>query len=200
MQLLQIDSSILGANSVSRSLTQTIVDGYQQKHPQLRVTRHDFGSEPLPHVSPERLAIRGADPAQLSPVQREAIALSDKLIAELKAADVLVIGAPLYNFSIPSGLKAWIDYVAVAGKTFSYTANGPVGLVPNKKAVIVATSGGVYSDSPVSHMHAGYVKTVLNFLGIHDVEIVRAEGLAMGDGVRQNALSAAHQQIAKLAA
>ncbi len=200
MKLLQIDSSILGAHSTSRALTKAVVDSYQTKVPGLQVTRHDFGVSPLPHISPETLSLRGVDASQLSDGQRQAIAHSDQLIRELKEADVLVIGAPLYNFSIPTGLKAWIDYVSVAGQTFKYTDKGPVGLVPNKKAIIVATSGGVYGDTPISHMHAGYVKTVLNFLGVTDVEIIRAEGLNMGEQPRQTALDAAHSQIAKLAA
>lgn len=198
MKVLHLDSSILGNHSVSRELTQAVVDAYRNGGEQVDVIYRDLGTEPLPHISPDLLAPRGTPVEQMSDAQRRDNEISDLLIDELKTADVVVIGAPLYNFTVPSGLKAWIDRIAVAGKTFSYGANGPIGLVPNKKAVIVATAGGIHSQSPVTHMHDGYVKTVLNFVGVQDVEVVRAEGLNMGPELREKALEAARAQIAEL--
>jgi FMN-dependent NADH-azoreductase len=180
MRLLHIDSSILGDASVSRKLTRAVVDSYRAVEPDLEVTYLDVGAEPLPHLS-------GASLAQPN----------DALIGELKAADVLVIGAPMYNFTIPSGLKAWIDRVSVAGKTFHYTETGPQGLVPDKKTYIVAASGGVHSQSPVATMHVGYLKQLLNFIGIRNIEVICAEGLALPQR-RDQVIAAAQAQIGAL--
>ncbi|WP_394821868.1 FMN-dependent NADH-azoreductase [Pendulispora albinea] len=175
MKLLHLDSSILGSASVSRELTHALVDAYRRAFPDIQVTYRDLGANPLPHISP---ATKESEPS----------ALSDELIAELEAADVLVIGAPLYNFTIPSALKSWIDRVVVAGKTFRYGAHGAEGLVPDKKTYVVVSRGGVYAGTPVEHMHEGYLKQVLNFLGVHDIEVIRAEGIGMGQ--RKEALAA----------
>ncbi len=156
------------------------------------------GSEPVAHLTGELLATRGTAAELLNELQNREARFDEALVAELKAADVLVIGAPLYNFTVPTGLKAWIDRIAVAGKTFRYTEKGPEGLVTGKKAVIVATSGGSYADSPVDTMHVGYVKQVLNFIGITDVEVVRAPGLAIGAEVRAHSIAKAKGQIREL--
>lgn len=181
MKLLHLDSSILGDASVSRQLTRGIVDVYRAARPDLQVIYRDLGSEPLPHLSAANL---GKD--------------NDPLIDELKSADVLVIGAPMYNFTIASGLKSWIDRVAVAGKTFHYTDKGPEGLVPDKKTWIAATSGGAYGDSPIATMHVGYLQTVLNFIGIRNIEVVRAEGLALPDN-RDKSVAAARGRVQSIA-
>jgi len=183
MKLLHLDSSILGSSSASRELTRSIVDAYRANHPELQVTYRDLGSDPLPHIAGDS--------------QKREEALIDALIDELKTADVVVIGAPLYNFAIPSGLKAWIDHVVVAGKTFKYGPVGVEGLVPDKKTYVVATRGGVYEGSPVVQMHEGHLETVLRFVGIRDIEFIRAEGLAMRE-VRETALAAARTQVAAL--
>lgn len=181
MKLLHLDSSILGDASVSRQLTRGVVDVYRAADPTLEVVYRDLGGEPLPHLSTANLGRDG-----------------DSLIDELKSADVLVIGAPMYNFTIASGLKSWIDRVAVAGKTFTYTDKGPVGLVPDKKTWIVATSGGAYRDTPIATMHVGYLKTVLNFMGIRDIDVVCAEGLALLDK-REGAIAAARDKLQSIA-
>ncbi|WP_394845795.1 NAD(P)H-dependent oxidoreductase [Pendulispora brunnea] len=183
MKLLHLDSSILGSSSVSRELTRSIVDGYRSSHPDLQVTYRDLASDPLSHIDGD--------------TQKREATLIDTLIEELKAADVVIIGAPLYNFAIPSGLKAWIDHVVIAGKTFKYGPAGVEGLVPDKKTYVVATRGGVYEGSPVVQMHEGHLETVLRFVGIRDIEFVRAEGLAMRE-VRETALAAARAQVAAL--
>ncbi len=198
MKVLQLDSSILGEASVSRQLTQSVVERLRESEPDVQVVHRDLGRVPLAHLTPEILATRGTAAELLNDLQNREVRLDEELIAELKSADVLVIGAPLYNFTIPTGLKAWIDRIAVAGKTFLYTEKGPEGLVTGKKAVIVATSGGTYADSPVDQMHVGYVKQVLNFIGIIDIEVVRAHGLAIGAEVRSHALAKARGQIREM--
>ena len=198
MNVLQLDSSILGEVSVSRQLTQSVAERLRESEPGLHVVQRDLGKEPLAHLTPEILATRGSAAELLNELQHREARLDEELIAELKSADVLVIGAPLYNFTIPTGLKAWIDRIAVAGKTFQYTEKGPVGLVKGKKAVIVATSGGSYADSPVDQMHVGYLKQVLNFIGVTDIEVVRAPGLAIGAEVRAHSIAKAKGQIREL--
>lgn len=198
MKVLQLDSSILGDASVSRQLTQQVVERLREGGPEVQVVHRELGKEPVAHLTPELLATRGAAAELLNALQNREAHLDEELIAELKSADVLVIGAPLYNFTIPTGLKAWIDRIAVTGKTFRYTEKGPEGLVTGKKAVIVATSGGNYADSPVDQMHVGYVKQVLNFIGITDIEVVRAPGLAIGAEVRAHSIAKAKGQIREL--
>jgi FMN-dependent NADH-azoreductase len=198
MKVLQLDSSILGEASVSRQLTQSVIERLREHDPDVEVVHRELGKEPVAHLTPEILATRGTVAELLSELQHREARLDEELIVELKSADVLVIGAPQYNFTIPSGLKAWIDRIAVVGKTFRYTEKGPEGLVTGKKAVIVATSGGTYADSPVDQMHVGYVKQVLNFIGITDIEVVRAHGLAIGAQVRSHALAKARGQIREM--
>lgn len=198
MKVLQLDSSILGDASASRQLTRQVVESLHERDPHLQIVHRDLGKEPVAHLTPDLLSIRGAAAELLSELQSREARLDAELIAELQSADVLVIGAPLYNFTIATGLKAWIDRIAVAGKTFRYSEKGPEGLLKGKKAVIVATSGGSYVDSPVDQMHVGYVKQVLNFLGISDIEVIRAPGLAIGAEVRAHSLAKAKGQIREM--
>lgn len=180
MKLLHIDSSILGENSASRALTAEIVAGLRAQHPGLQVTRYDLDAEPLPHLSAESLAKTDATEA----------ARAERAMADFLDADVLVIGAPMYNFSIPSTLKAWIDRVAVAGKTFRYTAEGPEGLAKGKRAFLAITQGGVHELGGPSEHHESYLRFVLGFVGISDVRVVRAQGLSQS-AKREHALSEA---------
>lgn len=198
MNVLQLDSSILGDASASRQLTRQIVESLREREPDAQIIRRDLGREPVAHLTPDLLSIRGTAAELLSDLQSREARLDAELIAELQSADVLVIGAPLYNFTVATGLKAWIDRIAVAGKTFRYGEKGPEGLLKGKKAVIVATSGGSYADTPVDQMHVGYVKQVLNFLGITDIEVVRAPGLAIGAAVRAHSLAKANGQIREM--
>jgi len=198
MKVLQLDSSILGEASVSRQLTQSVVEGLRKGETNVHVVHRELGKEPVAHLTPDLLATRGTAVELLNELQNREARLDEELIAELKSADVLVIGAPLYNFTIPTGLKAWIDRIAVAGKTFRYSEKGAEGLMTGKKAVIVATSGGTYADSPVDTMHVGYLKQVLIFIGITDIEVVRAHGLAIGPDVRAHALAKARGQIREM--
>ena len=193
MKLLHIDSSILGDHSASRALTAKVVDALEAATPGLEVSYHDLAQG---HFSAASLAA-GATPAeQRSAEQRDEAERNARALQEFLAADVLVLGAPMYNFTIPTQLKAWIDRITVAGTTFRYGEAGPEGLCGDKKAIIVATAGGIHAGKPTGIAHEDYLKLLLGFLGITDVQIVRAEGLAYGDEAKRAALASAERQIA----
>jgi len=198
-KLLHIDSSILGGNSVSRQLTAQIVASWRASHPATEVSYLDLAVNTPSHLSAESLGFRlpaGAD--DLSEVQQRENALSEALVAQFLAADVLVVGAPLYNFAIPTQLKAWIDRIAQVGRTFTYTDKGPVGLAGGKTVIIASARGGVYSTSDAGNAmehQESYLKTVFGFFGVTDVRFVRAEGLAMGEAAKAAALAAAEIEI-----
>ncbi len=202
MRLLHIDSSALGANSVSRQLTERIVAQWRAAHPDLVVEYLDLAQDAPTHLSLESLGFRSGPDAQgQTEVQRRENAISEKLVSQFVAADVVVVGAPMYNFSIPSQLKAWIDRVAQVGRTFKYTETGPQGLAGGKTVIVASTRGGVYSTNPalagLDHQES-YLKTVFGFFGITDVQFVRAEGVAMGDAAKARALDAAVVTIESL--
>ena len=196
MKLLHIDSSILGPQSASRELGTAWVEAWRSVQANTQVTYRDLVADPLPHLSGEVVATRFGAAAQ-SPEVRELIARDDAVLAEFIAADVVVIGAPMYNFSVPSQLKAWIDRIAVAGKTFRYTANGPEGLLKGKKIVVISSRGGVYSNGPASGFdhQESYLRSVFAFLGVTDIEFIRAEALNMGADKRAESMAAAHRAI-----
>jgi FMN-dependent NADH-azoreductase len=197
MKLLHIDSSILASNSVSRQLTRDIVVQWVAKHPDTVVDYLDLTVDTPSHLSAESLGFRLPATGELSDAQRRENAVSELLVSQFLAADVIVLGAPLYNFSIPSQLKAWIDRVAQAGRTFTYTAAGPKGLAGGKTVIVASTRGGVYSSSDLGRAmehQESYLQTVFGFFGITDVRFVRAEGLAMGDAKKAEALVEAAAQ------
>src|ERR1700743_3352420 len=198
--ILHIDSSPLGDNSVSRKFTAKVLDGLKAKHPDAKVTVRDFGQNPLPHLNGTVISAFFTPPDKHTDIQAEAIKLSDQMVAELVAADTIVIGVPMWNFSIPSSLKAWIDHVVRAGKTFKYGANGPEGLLaPGKKAILVLSSGGIYSTGPMAALEhqASYMKSALTFLGLRDVIFIRAEGVAMGPDAVKAAMQTAEAQVSE---
>lgn len=197
MKLLHIDSSILGDDSASRRLTAAIVSRFAEEHDDLEVTRRDLASEPLTHLSGALLAAGRVPPDEQDEALRRELTRGRQALDELLAADVIVVGAPMYNFTIPTQLKAWLDRLAVAGTTFKYTAAGSVGLVHGKRLVVVSTRGGVYGEGAPDFQEP-YLRAFFAFLGVTDVEVVRAEGLALGPEARQRALDAAAQQIAAL--
>ncbi len=203
MKLLHIDSSILAANSVSRQLTAQIVAQWQASHPGTMVDYLDLATAAPSHLSVDSLGFRmppGA--AELSDLQQRENTISEALVSQFLAADVIVVGAPLYNFSIPSQLKAWIDRVAQVGRTFKYTDKGPMGLAGGKTVIVASTRGGVYStseDGRAMEHQESYLQTVFGFFGITDVRFVRAEGVAMGDVARALALAAAAREIRAVA-
>ncbi len=202
MKLLHIDASILGRNSVSRQLTASIVERLRAAHPDIEVRYHDLGAEPLGHLSGEHLAAhRGAAPESAA-LARD-LEHGRRALEDFLAADVIVMGAPMYNFSISSQLKAWIDRVCVAGKTFRYTDDGPQGLAGGKKVIVASSRGGFYGpDTPAAALdhQESYLRGVLGFLGITDVTFVRAEGVNISAARREAAISAATAEAARLAA
>lgn len=199
MKLLHIDSSILGGNSVSRQLTERITAQWRATHPGTVVDYLDLAADAPSHLSADSLGFRlGLDAETLSELQKRENARSEALVSQFLAADVIVVGAPLYNFSIPSQLKAWIDRVAQAGRTFKYTEQGPVGLAGGKTVIVASTRGGVYSTSDAGRAlehQESYLQTVFGFFGITDVRFVRAEGVAMGEAPKAQALAAAQAEI-----
>jgi FMN-dependent NADH-azoreductase len=204
MKLLHIDSSPLAGNSVSRQLTERIVAQWRATHPGTVVDYLDLAAQAPTHLSVDSLGFRaGPDANGLSDVQRRENAISEQLVSQFLAADVVVVGAPMYNFSIPSQLKAWIDRVAQAGRTFTYTESGPKGLAGGKTVIVASTRGGIYSTNPalagLDHQES-YLKTVFGFFGITDVQFVRAEGIAMGEAAKAQAMSAAEVAIRTLSA
>ena len=203
MKLLHIDSSILAANSVSRQLTGQIVAQWQASHPGTTVDYLDLATAAPSHLSVDSLGFRmPAGAAEQSDVQKRENAISEALVIQFLVADVIVVGAPLYNFSIPSQLKAWIDRVAQVGRTFKYTDKGPMGLAGGKTVIVASTRGGVYSTSEggraMEHQES-YLQTVFGFFGITDVRFVRAEGVAMGDAAKAQALASAAVEIRAVA-
>lgn len=200
MRLLHIDSSILGPNSTSRELTRAITEEWLANHPGTSVDYLDLALDGPSHLSIESLGFRqpSAPGAELSEVQQRENAISEALVSQFLAADVIVVGAPLYNFTIPSQLKSWIDRIAQAGRTFTYTDKGPKGLAGGKTVIVASTRGGVYSTSDggraMEHQES-YLQTVFGFLGITDVRFVRAEGLAMGAEAKAKAMAAADAEI-----
>jgi FMN-dependent NADH-azoreductase len=198
MNILQIDSSVLGDNSVSRNLTASIVADLVAKNPGAKVTVRDLDQEAPAHLGNHLLPVLGGPKDGLNAEQQAELDRTEAFLAEFMAADVLVIGVPQYNFGIPSQLKAWIDRIAQAGRTFRYTANGPEGLATGKRTIVVSSRGGVRQDANALDLHEITIDTVLRFLGITDISIVRAHGLAMGPDAREAGLSTARTQIAAL--
>lgn len=193
MKLLHIDASILGANSASRQVSAKIVERLKAVTPSLEVIYRDLAAEPLAHLSGTHLAAaQGAFPESLE-VQKD-IAVGQAVLDEFLAADVVVIGAPMYNFTMPSQLKAWIDRIAVNGKTFRYTEKGPEGLVGNKRVIIAISRGGFYgAGAPAAafeHLES-YLRAVFAFLGVVNPEIIVAEGLNVGPEQRAKAMQGA---------
>lgn len=198
--LLVINSSAAGAASVSKQLIDETVARLRAADPALVVVERDLGANPVPHLDADSTAaIRGAEPA--NDAQRAAKALSDSLVAELKAADTLLIGAPMYNFGIPSTLKSWFDHVLRAGVTFKYGENGPVGLLEGKRAIVVESRGGLYSSGPTQSLDSQepHLRTMLGFIGIKDVTFVRAEKLGYGPEAREQAINDAKAELARVA-
>src|SRR5688572_177368 len=185
MKLLHLDTSALGANSVTRELSAAIVARWQDAVPGLSVDYRDLDTNPLPHLTGD----------VLTGVNAEAKAEGDATMDQFLASDVIVIGAPMYNFGIPSTMKAWIDRIAVAGKTFRYTEKGPEGLATGKRAIVASGRGGVYGDANPADFQEAYLRQVLGFLGVNDVEFVRAEGVAYSPQHRTDAMTAAHAAI-----
>ena len=200
--ILHIDSSILGGYSVSRTVTAEIVARQQALHANATIIRRDLAADPIMHLSAAHLAVfQGGEIGE--PALGKDIAAGAAYVDDLFAADIIVIGAPMYNFSIPSQLKAWIDRVCVAGRTFKYTEKGPEGLVTGKKVFVASSRAGNYSDSsPIAALdhQETYLRVALGFIGLTDVTFIRAEGLAMSEDAKASAIAGASAQVAALVA
>ena len=197
--ILQLNNSVFGDNGQSSRLADAFVAKLRSNNEDVRVIRRDLAATPLEHLTAERFTAALADPEERTPDQAREAAIADTVIEELEAADTLVIAAPVYNFNVASTLKAWFDHVARAGRTFRYTANGPEGLLHGKTAYVFLTSGGKYEGTDLD-FQAPYLRHMLGFLGITDVHLVRAEGLAMGDEAARDSLDVARQRLTQLVA
>lgn len=202
MTLLHIDSSILNEQSASRQLTVFIAKRLTEANPGVQVVYTDLATDPVGHLSgAEFLAFQGIEPQEAAIKQQ--VARNDKYLADFLAAETVVVGAPMYNFSLPTQLKAWLDRIAVPGKTFRYTATGVEGLAGDKRVIVVSTRGGLYGEGTsaafLDHQET-YLRGFFGFLGITDIAFVRAEGLALSEQSRKDAIDAAVAEVEKLAA
>jgi FMN-dependent NADH-azoreductase len=200
--ILLIESSPRGSDSYSHRAARSIVNELQKRNPSANLVVRDLTANPPPHVGLPFIIGMYAAPEQRTLDQAKSLALSDTLIDELLAADTIVIAVSMHNFGVPSRLKAWIDHIARAGRTFSYGANGPQGLVQGKRAILVLASGGVYSNGQMKAFDftEPYLRAVLGFLGITDVDVVRVEGVAISAIGPEKALAAASEQSTQLVA
>ncbi len=197
--LLQINASLYADRGQSSKLASEFVQKWQQANPDGRVVIRDLAAESVPHLTAERFQAFLTEPQERSAEQALFVAESDELINELRVADVVVLGLPMYNFGIPSTLKAWIDHIARAGETFQYTENGPVGLLADRPVYLFAARGGQYRGTPRDTQTA-YISNFLNFIGIRNIEFVYAEGLALGEDTARQSLDGAREAIERIAA
>ena len=195
--LLQVNASLFADAGASTTLANEFVANWRAHNPGAAVLVRDFARDPVPHLTAERFQAFLTKPEERTAAQQAHAAYSDALIEELKRADVVVLGVPMYNFDVPSTLKAYFDHIARAGVTFRYTAQGAVGLLSGKKVYIFAARGGYYVGQP-SDTQSAYLRTFLGFLGLNDVEFVYAEGLAISAEIKQSALSQARDEIVRL--
>jgi FMN-dependent NADH-azoreductase len=196
--LLVLNSSISGEASVSRLLVADAVAHFTRRNPDAKVVTRDLAANPVPHLLPQTVA--GVRSAAVTPAEAQARALSDELIAELRAADTIIIGAPMYNFSIPTTLRSWFDYVLRAGETFRYSEAGPEGLLTGKKVIVVESRGGLYSDGPAQAIdfQEPYLRQLLGFVGLTDVTFVHAEKLGYGPDAVAEALAGARASLVRV--
>ncbi len=197
--ILVITASIFGQGGQSSQLVNQTLDNLRQSHGELKIQHRDLTAEPVPHLDAERFSafITGAD--ERDSRQQQVADYSDSLIEEVQQADIIVMGVPMYNFGIPSVLKAYFDHIARAGITFRYTENGPVGLLEDRPVYILAARGGIYANTP-NDSQTPFLRSFLGFLGLTDVHFVFAEGLNMGEEQKESALQDAHRNIATLTA
>jgi FMN-dependent NADH-azoreductase len=196
-QLLQINASIFSEQGQSSRLANQFVAGWLAANPGGQIAVRDLGTDPVPHLTAQRFGAFIAKPEERNAQQQAVIDFSDTLIEEIKQADTIVLGLPMYNFGIPSALKAYFDHIARAGVTFRYTDKGPQGLLTGKKVYVFATRGGLYAGTPLD-TQTTYVRDFLRFIGIEDVEFVYAEGLSMGEASQQASLTNAKAAIQQL--
>lgn len=194
--ILLIESSPRGSDSYSNQAARSLVNEIQTRHPGAKLVARDLAKDSPPHIGQTFITAMYATLEQRTPEQSNALAISDALIDEVFAADTIVIAVPMHNFGPPSTLKAWIDHIARAGRTFSYSSNGPQGLLKGKRAILVLASGGVYSSGGMKAFDftEPYLRTVLGFIGVTDVDVVRVEGVAASAIGPEKALATASEQ------
>lgn len=197
--LFQLNTSIFSRGGQSSQLADKFVAAWRETHPGTKIVVRDLARDPIPHLTAERFGAFLTKPGERSPEQRAVVDYSDALIDEISRADVIVLGLPMYNFGVPSTLKAYFDHIARAGVTFRYTEKGPVGLLTGKKAYVLATRGGLYADTPLD-TQTTYVRDFLRLVGIADVEFVYAEGLNVSETSKQAGLALARRAVARLSA
>lgn len=199
-KLLFVTSSLFGEQSKSRLVAEELLSAWTAGE-KVEVVRRDLAAEPLPHVDAELLTALGKSPGDRSPQEAAAVARADAVIEDVEAADTIILAVPMYNFSVPSTFKAWIDHLARAGRTFRYTASGPEGLLKGKKVLVASARGGVYSHgaASASDFQEPYIRAVLGFVGIEDVTFIHAEGLAISPESAEAGLAQARSRIAELA-
>ncbi|QQZ43552.1 FMN-dependent NADH-azoreductase [Pseudomonas sp. SK3(2021)] len=197
-RVLIIESSARQQDSVSRQLTQTFIKQWQAAHPGDQITVRDLAVTPVPHLDVNLLGGWMKPAEQRNEIEEASLQRSNELTDELLAADVLVMAAPMYNFAIPSTLKAWLDHVLRAGVTFKYTATGPQGLLSGKRAYVLTARGGIYAGSTADHQEP-YLRQVMGFIGIHDVEFIHAEGMNLGGDFQEKGLNQANAKLAQVA-
>jgi FMN-dependent NADH-azoreductase len=197
--LLQVNASLYSKDGQSTRLADQFVAGWRQQNHGAKVIVRDFSRDPVPHLTAERFQAFITPAETRSTEQRAVAAYSDALIEELRRADVIVLGVPMYNYDVPSTLKAYFDHIARAGVTFKYTETGPQGLLTGKQAYVFTARGGFYAGTPADTQTA-YLRNFLRLIGITDVEFIYAEGLAMGDASKQNALAEAQKAVTRIVA
>jgi FMN-dependent NADH-azoreductase len=199
MKILQLKASVFNGGGQSSRLSDQLVAQLRAQDPGAEVIQRDLVADPVPHLDAARVGALFAKPEERTPEQKVVVAYSDALIDEVRRADVIVLGLPMYNFGVPSQLKAWFDHIARAGITFKYTEKGAVGLLTGKKAYVLAARGGRYAGTP-NDFQEPFVRQFLGFIGITDVEFLYAEGLALGEESRNNSIAAAEARVRRLAA
>jgi FMN-dependent NADH-azoreductase len=197
-RVLIIESSARQQDSVSRQLTQTFISQWQTAHPNDHITVRDLAANPVPHLDINLLGGWMKPAEQRTDIEQVSLERSNQLTDELLAADVLVMAAPMYNFAIPSTLKAWLDHVLRAGVTFKYTDTGPQGLLSGKRAYVLTARGGIYAGSTADHQEP-YLRQVMAFIGIHDVTFIHAEGMNLGGDFQEKGLSQANAKLSLVA-
>lgn len=191
--LLLVQASLFGGHGQSSQLAARFLSQWRARHTQGRVVVRDLNANPVPHLTSEHVQAFGAAPSERTPAQLEAVALSDQLIGELQSATDIVFAMPMYNFSVPSTVRAYFDHIARAGVTFRYTDQGPEGLLKNKRTYVLTARGGIYADD--ADTQTAYLRQFLGFIGLTDVTFIHAQGLAMGELYRDQGIAQAHAAI-----
>lgn len=198
MKILRIDTSVSGDYSASRVLTQAIADHFRAKHPDAEITELDFASHPLPHIDPATMGAIRFPAERHDEAMKAAHPAERAVLDQFLASDIVIVGAPMYNFTIPSSLKAWLDRLGVPGVTFSYSEAGPRGLAGGRRVIVALSQGGIYEvDTPFEH-HESYLRDFFAFIGIDEVEFIRANKIGLGDAAREQSLADARLEVARL--